>query len=596
MTKVLDLRRGDHRQIVASLELPPLTCTTCGEESEFDDLPELYFQHSRAAPLPNPPAIANLIIDGRDTGQVFNIEKHIADTVTGVWLSGSMDRAPYFKHLADGLQGEVVIVAADVDSVTDDGLNGFTSFLCAPGLTSYLARVPPVLVNALAEQASELGATKIVTVLLPCFCSSCHRDVYVEIGEKALRELSDSNALDAYCPDCAHGVIASPPPEWLQAVLSLPMSALPDSVASYLEKRPRGPSETTRGQTSKVENPLSERYKILKRLGSGGMGDVFLARRLGPAGFEKMVVIKRIRADRLGDDDAVEAFVQEAKLSARLSHPNVVQIFDLGTVGDEYFLTMEYVDGLDLRTIVALHHRLSLQIPIEICCRIISDLCQALHAAHTHRDESGQLRPIIHRDVSPGNILISRDGIAKLTDFGIAKVGGSDRDTKSGVIKGTMRYIPPEVLRGPRSKVLLHPRIDVYGAGVLLYECLTGRALFSGDGWVHTLRAILRQSVPKLSKQREGVSPELERVFEQAVNRDQANRYQRIRDFQRDLESAMHGSGRTVSNSYLAAWVQNLIERKSSLKTLSSQDITGTSETDGDTTLPDDLGNRANSN
>lgn len=588
-TKLLDLRRSDHRQVVASLEPPQLDCTECGEESEFDDLPELYFQYFRGAPLPSPPALAALIIDGRDTGQSFNLEKHIADTVTAVWMSGPMSRAPYFKHLAEGMQGDVVIVASEVDSVADDGLRGFTRFLSAPEVTSYLARVPPVLVSSLAEHAEELGAAKVVSVMLPAHCSYCHRDTMVEIGEGPLRDLAESIAVDIYCPVCAHKAQPVPSDEWLHAALSLPLSAIPEPVAEYLTDRPNGPSPEAASEEREDSNPLTGRYKILRRLGSGGMGDVFLARRVGPAGFEKQVVIKRIRGDRVEDGDAVDSFLEEARLSARLSHPNIVQIFDLGKVDDEYFLSMEYVDGLDLRTIFHLNDKLSLQVPIGICCRIITDLCQALHAAHNHTDESGELRPIVHRDVSPGNVMLSLDGLAKLTDFGIAKANDSQNETKSGVIKGTMRYIPPEVLRGPRAKTL-HPRIDIYASGVLLYEALTGRALFSGDGWVHTLRAILRQAIPKLTQQRDGVSPALERAFEKAVARDPAKRYQRIEEFQRDIEEAVSEMAISVSNSQLGSWVREMMERQKA-----SQSNPG-DESDAESPRTDtDFGNRANS-
>lgn len=600
-TTLLDLRRSDHQQVVATFEPPPLDCPECGEESEFDDLPELYLQYFRSAALPNPPALAALIIDGRDTGQTFNLEKHIADTVTAVWMSGAMHRAPYFKHLAEGLQGDVVIVATDVDSVADDGLRGFTRFLRAPELSSYLARVPTALVVSLAEYAQahhggDLGAANLVSVMLPAHCGHCHRDISIEVGKDTVEllvaradELSDvqtsaeappaERIVDIYCPHCAHVARPAAPAEWLHAIAQLPMSVAPGSIAQYLADRPNGPSPETEDESSSEGNPLTGRYKIIRRLGSGGMGDVFLGRRTGPAGFEKLVVIKRIRTDRVADGDVVDSFLEEARLSARLSHPNIVQIFDLGTVEDEYFLSMEYVDGLDLRTIFRINEKLALDTPIGICCRIIGDLCQALHAAHIHKDESGKARPIIHRDVSPGNVLISVDGVAKLTDFGIAKAGDSQNETKSGIIKGTMRYIPPEVLRGPKAKTL-HPRIDIYGAGILLYECLTGRALFSGDGWVHTLRAILRQSVPKLTEQRPGVSPALEQTFEKAIARDPRKRYQEIREFQRDLEAAVVEMGAVVTNSQLAAWVRDLIDRKKALEPDDTKDLVVTNTED----------------
>ncbi|MEM9488980.1 MAG: serine/threonine-protein kinase, partial [Myxococcota bacterium] len=403
-----------------------------------------------------------------------------------------------------------------------------------------------------------------------------------------------TGTLNANCPDCTSMVSASVDAEWVSAAQALPVADMPDVVSRYLSERPRGPTPEP-AATGRAATPssLADRYKIQRRLGAGGMGDVFLARRVGPAGFEKLVVIKRIRADRVEDGDAVDSFLQEARLAARLSHPNIVQIFDLGKISDEYFISMEYVDGLDLRTVLRINEQMNLQMPVAICCRIISDLCQALYDAHSHRDESGELRPIIHRDVSPGNVLLSQSGVAKLTDFGIAKAGDSELETKSGVIKGTMRYIPPEVLRGPRSKTL-HPRIDVYGAAILLYECLAGKPLFAGDNWVHTLRSILRQPVPKLSQVREGIAPQLEQTFERAIARDPKRRYQSVKELLDDLEAAIESAGYAVTNNTLSKWVRQMLDHKKNLDADESDPSAAPSAGD-DGSDADDLSNsRAN--
>jgi eukaryotic-like serine/threonine-protein kinase len=558
----LDLRQAEHRQAVASLELPEVTCPSCGSQCEFDDLVEAYFQYFRAAPMPNPPVLANALIDGREAGQAFMIEKQIDDTITGLWMSGTMDRPGYFRRLADGLQGDVVIVTAHVDEVTPQGLTAFSNFLRGPDMTLYLARVPPCLSMGLATRKGQLGATRVVSVLLPFYCVACDRAVVIEVPGASFADRDSAAALEGYCPDCSQKAQPRIPADLLAAVHDLPLGESPPAVREYLLDRPDSP-ETRPGLNSTSENPLGK-YRIQRLLGSGGMGEVYLARHLGPAGFEKPVVIKRIRPDLLADSNTVDLFLQEARLSARLSHPNVVQIFDFGKVEDGYYLSMEYVDGPDIQTLLTACHALNVDIPIELCCRIISDLCKGLHAAHHYRDETGEVRPIVHRDVTPGNVLISSEGVVKLTDFGIAKSELSSDETQPGMLKGTMRFIAPELLISPKFSSA-RPTIDIYGAGVLMYECMTGQPLFDGEGWASTLKAVLDQPIPRLSQQRMGVSPHLERTFQRAVERNPYKRYQDILELHNDLEQAVKELDRPAASHDLAAWMHDLLGRRDDL-------------------------------
>jgi eukaryotic-like serine/threonine-protein kinase len=572
---ILDLRQPEHRQAVSSLELPEVTCPSCKSPCEFDDMLDAYFQYFRAAPMPNPPVLANALIDGREAGRAFIIEKQIDDTITGLWMSGTMDRPGYFRRLADGLQGDVVIVTANLDEVTPQGLAAFCNFLRGPDMTLYLARVPPCLSMGLASHEQPLGATRVVSVLLPFHCASCDRAVTIEVPGASLADHDSAAAIEGYCPDCAQKAQPRISTELFAAIRKLPLGESPPRVREYLLDRPDGPAARPDLDNTGT-NPLGK-YRIQRLLGSGGMGEVYLARHLGPAGFEKPVVIKRIRPDLLADTNAVELFLHEARLSARLSHPNVVQIFDFGKVEDGYFLTMEYVDGPDILTLLTACDALDVDIPIELCCRIISDLCKGLHAAHHYRDETGEVRPIVHRDVTPGNVLISSDGVVKLTDFGIAKSEISGDETQPGILKGTMRFIAPELLISPKFSSA-RPTIDIYGAGVLMYECMTRKPLFDGQGWASTLKAVLDQPIPRLSQERDGVSPHLERTFQRAVERNPYKRYQDILELQTDLEQALKELDRPAGSHDLAAWIHDLLGRNDALSGKSRAPLTMSQE------------------
>src|SRR5262249_8719905 len=187
-----------------------------------------------------------------------------------------------------------------------------------------------------------------------------------------------------------------------------------------------------------------DKYEIVRRIGAGGMGEIFLARQHGPEGFLRSVVLKCVLPSLSNNAEFVRMFLDEARVAARISHPNVVQIIELERDDRGFFIAMEYVDGWNLRTVLRVMSSRQVQMPTEIACRLISDVCAGLHAAHTLPTEDGTRRGVVHRDVSPANILISQAGIAKLTDFGIAKAMGSLQVTKPGTMKGKAPYMAPE--------------------------------------------------------------------------------------------------------------------------------------------------------
>ncbi len=231
------------------------------------------------------------------------------------------------------------------------------------------------------------------------------------------------------------------------------------------------------------------RYTTVRLLGKGGMAEVYLAHQDGPAGFQKTCVVKRMRRALAEEPRFVDMFLREARVAARLNHANVVQIFELAQDGDEYFIAMEYLDGISLHRAARRCWANDTSIPMEVVLRAVGDAAMGLHHAHTQRGEDGSWAPLVHRDVSPDNLVITRDGVTKVLDFGIAKTD-ADRDevTKTGELKGKIPYMSPEQIRGDA----LDGRSDLWSLGVTLYWLLTGKRPFDGGSDHMTIDHVLR--------------------------------------------------------------------------------------------------------
>jgi serine/threonine protein kinase len=286
------------------------------------------------------------------------------------------------------------------------------------------------------------------------------------------------------------------------------------------------------------------RYALVRRLGMGGMAEVYLARAQGPEGFEKTVALKRILATWADDPKFVQMFFAEARVAARLNHPNVVQVYEFGKVGDDYFIAMEYVDGPSLRQVVVSARQKQLELPLHPTLRLVAQACEGLHCAHTLVDqETGARLGVIHRDVSPDNILVSRAGIAKVTDFGIARA--VDTQTRATTLRGKVSYFAPEQLR---SAGAIDQRVDVWAMGVVLYELLTLRKPFCGATDLGTMQAILYDSYPAISLVRQ-VPDAVAAIVDRALQKDPAQRYASCRDMGQELDQALGtaNQARTVS-------------------------------------------------
>ncbi|MCS6857243.1 MAG: serine/threonine protein kinase, partial [Sandaracinaceae bacterium] len=235
---------------------------------------------------------------------------------------------------------------------------------------------------------------------------------------------------------------------------------------------------------------------MTERIEAGGMAEVFKGEAISVQGFRKQVAIKRVLPHLAQNKSFIAMFLDEARLGARLSHANIVSVFDIGSADNTYFIVMEYVDGCNLRTMFEQHQKAKKTIPLKEAIYIIIEVCKGLSFAHELQDENGRELGIVHRDISPANILISKRGEVKITDFGLAKAATQLEKTDPGVIKGKFSYLSPEAARGEP----VDARADVFAVGIVLWEMLAGRKLFLGQSDYETIKLVQQAVVPSLSQ------------------------------------------------------------------------------------------------
>jgi eukaryotic-like serine/threonine-protein kinase len=293
------------------------------------------------------------------------------------------------------------------------------------------------------------------------------------------------------------------------------------------------------------------KYRLLKRLAMGGMAQIYLAREEGDP---KLLVIKRILPHLAENEEFVQMFLDEARIAARLDHPNIVQIFDLGSQDDSFFIAMEYIHGEDLRRVWKAAERGGQLVPVPLVCRVLSEACAGLDHAHKQLDAQGKPLNIVHRDISPQNILLTFEGRAKVVDFGIAKAADQATETRSGVLKGKYSYMSPEQAAGQR----VDRRSDIFALGVVLYELLTGVRLFKRANDIITLQAVSECDIAPPSQLNARVPRDLDAVVMKALTRDPAHRYSEALHFQRALEAWLDAQAQPSSPAHVAAYMKDL--------------------------------------
>ncbi|NMB76468.1 MAG: serine/threonine protein kinase [Myxococcales bacterium] len=313
------------------------------------------------------------------------------------------------------------------------------------------------------------------------------------------------------------------------------------------------------------------KYTLLSRLAVGGMAEIFLARQEGMQGFSKKIVIKRIRPHLSDNEEFVKMFLNEARLVAQLNHSNIVQIYDLGRIGKCYFLSMEYVHGRDMRSVLARSESRKIPFPLEYSLRIAASACEGLYYAHRLSDDEGHPLNIVHRDVTPENIMVSFDGEVKILDFGIARAENLLSETRTGEIKGKLSYMSPEQITG-RS---LDHRSDIFSLGVVLYEWVTGHKLFSGGADADIIRAVVEGRIYPPSYFCEGLPAPVEAILNRALSRNREERYQSAWDMQYDIEQFLSHHEFNPSAIHLSNFIRQLFAEE-----LAKESRAGSASTD----------------
>lgn len=327
----------------------------------------------------------------------------------------------------------------------------------------------------------------------------------------------------------------------------------PGSVPMDATMEPTGSPELRPGQEV-------GRYRVLRKLAQGGMAEVYLARAEGLEGFEKLVVLKRILPHLASNQMFIDMFLSEARLAAVLDHPNIGQVFDLGRHGNDYFFVMEYVRGQSFHGVLKTAHRQDRPLTESEALTVAIGVCSALTHAHEAVGVDGMPLGIVHRDISPGNVLVTPGGHIKIIDFGIARAASQTSTTKEGTRKGKLSYMSPEQCLG----LQVDHRSDLFSLGILLFEATTMTRLFRGENELEVVNQIAYSDAPRPSTRIADYPPALEHVIVRALTRDAEHRYQSAREMLADLEQYAYDARLRVAATTLADLMQELFYRSHS--------------------------------
>ncbi len=295
------------------------------------------------------------------------------------------------------------------------------------------------------------------------------------------------------------------------------------------------------------------KYILLDKLAVGGMAELYRALITGVQGFEKLIAIKKILPHLATEEELITSFIDEAKLAALLHHQNIVQIYDFGSLDESYFIAMEYLFGKDCRIITNKAKEKKLPIELEYALFIVSRICAGLDYAHNLKDFQGKPLNIIHRDISPPNILITFEGDVKIVDFGIAKAASQNTMTQMGMIKGKVAYMSPEQAAGKK----IDNRSDIFSCGIILYELVTGSKMFSGDT-LHILSKVRNAEFDKPEETQKGLPDKLLKIIYKALEKDPERRFQSCSDMLTDIEECLYGNGMRPTVQGLAKYLKTL--------------------------------------
>lgn len=301
-----------------------------------------------------------------------------------------------------------------------------------------------------------------------------------------------------------------------------------------------------------------QQYRVIERLAVGGMAEVFLAERVGLEGFKKRVAIKRVLPHLSQKTRFIAMFLDEARVSAYLTHSNVAQVFDIGVGENAYFIVMEYVEGADLKSVMEYMRKSGRSFPVEVAVHVAEKMCEGLSYAHEAKTPEGDPLCIVHRDVSPPNVLITKYGEVKIVDFGLAKATSQLEKSDPGIVKGKFSYLSPEAAQGQE----VDARTDIFATGIILWEMLAQKRLFLGENDARTVIQVRAANIPPLGAINKDVPPELDRIVARALARDPDKRYATAREMGRDLTTFLYKYGKPVSSQDVAEIVRNTVAHR----------------------------------
>ncbi len=563
------------RPALAKNVVPVKECRRCGGTLEFDETPESYFSfvHKYAASSIQPAAVEFLkqrnlyttTVDPAAAEKPPRIIKLVHGEVTYFRIIGSIGSMFRARPLLVGAEGEVVIDLAEVQQIDVFGQREWRRLvksLAAQVATVTLVDINESFLTIAADTISLARNVVIASLLVPCVCIDCGR-VSLE-SQSLVGKVWPLQFSDQVCTACggttnprlSPNVLA--PLQRASTVVSPASSKVIDQRNEILSRALSDANVTQAGDHATAAlsaDTILGKYKIVRRLSSGGMAEVFLAKQVGIGGFEKPVALKRIQRQLLETRHlAIDMFLNEAKIAGRLMHPNIVQVLDVGEVQGALYLAMEYVRGKNLRELVTRLQAENVLMPLGHACYIVREVAQALHHAYWSQDVSGQRLSVVHRDVSPHNIMIGFDGGVRLLDFGVAM---SSVTESNNMIVGKWQYMSPEHTANQPTMPLDH-RSDLFSLGVILYLLCVGRVPFSGADPNEIVRKVRSGDYVPLQL----IAPDLPQQISQLVSRmlspNPAERPQNGREVVAILTEAARSYGFESSAASVTQFMANL--------------------------------------
>ena len=555
-------------------------CSRCGGKLELDETPESYFSFvPKYAATSVQPAVAQMLAQqglytavDTTTEKPPRIIKLVHGSVTYFRIRGKIGATFRARPFLVGAEGEVVIDLAEVEVFDPDGQREWrrlvkTLSAQVPALT--LVDVPPSFLTNAGDSVSLARNICVWSVLVPYACADCGR---TSSASRELEGVAWPLRLAAQVCSTCGGKTKPLLTEELLVPLQKANATLPRATAKFVPQRAevlsRALTDANVAQAGdnasaslSTNDTILGKYKIVRRLSAGGMAEVFLANQVGIGGFEKPVALKRIQRQMLENRHlAIDMFLNEAKIAGRLMHPNIVQVLDVGEVGGALYLAMEYVRGKDLREIVKRLRVRRALMPVGLACFIAHEVAQALHHAYWSTDIGGARLAVVHRDVSPHNIIIGYDGAVKLLDFGVAMSSVTEEQSKSMIV-GKWQYMSPE---HTTSQELDH-RSDLFSLGIILYLLVTGRMPFTGDdpkAIVARIRSGLVRPVEELAPT---VPPALAALVARLLSVSPDQRPQTGQEVGAALVAITRATGATFAGADLATFLATLFAEHTNL-------------------------------